>query len=99
MMSRVGLYVRTLRHLKPIQVFSRFKVPLPSWNCSNQVRLRLRTRAWTPPIPRPAAKTGRRRFRFLNQVRSLIALFARSDFSFPLIHSPLPASPRFSSGT
>src|SRR5690242_3316647 len=70
-MSRAGLYFRTLRHLKPIQVIGRLSPRGPCPSHTTDVRLRIRTGVWTPSIPRPDASTGGQRFRFLNEEREI----------------------------
>ncbi|MGI9073011.1 MAG: heparinase II/III family protein [Bryobacteraceae bacterium] len=65
------LYARTARHLKPVQIYSRF-LRHPKASDSNAVpTLRPVTGKWLHPIVKGTAQTGPNRFRFLNQEREI----------------------------
>jgi hypothetical protein len=64
------LYVRTVRHLKPIQIYSRFW-PRPRFRSPGLLPLRKAAGEWLPAIPKPTSQTGPNRFRFLNQEREI----------------------------
>jgi Heparinase II/III-like protein/Heparinase II/III N-terminus len=64
-------YARTIRHLQPLQIYSRFR-PRPSVrNVRKVARLRAVPGGWLQPVVKLPAQTGPNRFRFLNQEREI----------------------------
>lgn len=61
-------FFHTVRHLRPAQVFGRFRHRFirPAVNLSPAPELRCRVGRWVPPVGKPAAMVGEKRFRFLN---------------------------------
>src|SRR5258708_30747932 len=67
-------YARTIRHLQPVQIYSRLR-PRPSvWNVRKAARLRAVPGKWLQPVVKHPAQTGPDRFRFLNQEREIATL-------------------------
>ena len=64
-------YVRTIRYLRPIQIYSRFRRRPSPDNVYRIGQLRSMPTTWTPPITRCPAQAGRNRFRLLNQEREI----------------------------
>ena len=64
------LYIRTARHLEPVQIYSRFRLR-PRLDVAGPYQRRVITGQWTPPIAKRPAQTGPNRFRFLNQEREI----------------------------
>ena len=72
-MERVGLYVHTIRYLKPIQVFGRiwFWVHRPVVRATHAPPVRKRAGRWRQSPPKPRSLLSPSRFRFLNEEREL----------------------------
>jgi hypothetical protein len=70
-MENVGLYLRTLRHLKLRQVTYRLWRTKPRRIYSASPAVRTKTGIWTPSIPRAQAHLGGRRFQLLNEERDI----------------------------
>lgn len=72
-MTDIGLLWRTVRHLKPVQVYGRlwFRMKRVHPDLSPAPALRIRGGDWVPVPGRIASMTGPLRFRFLNEERSL----------------------------
>lgn len=66
--STPGLYWRTVRHLRPVQIYGRilFRLARPRPQTAPAPPLRTRTGVWRTPARRAASMTGPRSFRFLN---------------------------------
>jgi len=64
-------YVRTIRHLEPIQIYSRVcpRVALP--HTAVPAKLRPGSGPWAEPILRRTSQTAANRFRFLNEEREI----------------------------
>ena len=69
----VGTYYRTLRYLKPQQIFGRirFKLARPAVDLRPAPGLRARSPVWMAPASREPSMLGPTRFRFLNVERDL----------------------------
>lgn len=74
--STPGLYWRTVRHLRPVQIYGRilFRLARPRPQTAPAPPLRTRTGVWRAPARRAASMTGPRTFRFLNADGDLDAL-------------------------
>lgn len=72
-LSRIGLYARTLRHLKPVQLTNRVRRQLfrPGPDLSPPPARRDLNEIIAPWIARPDSVLGPLRFQFLNQTRDL----------------------------
>lgn len=73
MLGRAGTTWRTIRHLKPIQVYGRlwFKLVRPRVNLRSAPSPRLKAGAWTAPAQRSPSMMGPNLFRFLNEQGAL----------------------------
>ncbi len=67
---------RTVRHLRPVQVYGRlwFRLARPSLDLSTAPSLRKSAGGWQAPTQRPASVVAADRFCFLNEVGSLTEL-------------------------
>lgn len=72
----LGLYWRTVRHLRPVQIYGRilFRLARPRPQTTPAPPLRASTGVWRAPARRAASMIAPRRFRFLNVVGDLDAL-------------------------
>jgi uncharacterized heparinase superfamily protein len=68
MTASIETYYHTIRHLKPVQLYSRVLPRLPRRfdRASAAAVSRTREDRWIPPLRRPNRRTGPFRFRFLN---------------------------------
>jgi uncharacterized heparinase superfamily protein len=69
MPGRLGLYLHTLRYLKPVQIHGRlrFRLQRPRPDLRPAPALRRHNGPWTPVARRSASMLGPTRFRFLNE--------------------------------
>lgn len=69
------IYWRTIRHLRPVQIWGRlrFRLARPSVQVRAAPSVRERTGDWTPPAKRLASLVAARRFRFLGVERDVPA--------------------------
>jgi Heparinase II/III-like protein/Heparinase II/III N-terminus len=64
-------YARTVRHLEPVQIYSRFLPQLPARQPTYSPQWRPLKGRWLEPIRKGRAQTGPCRFRFLNLEREI----------------------------
>lgn len=71
--ANIGRLWRTVRHLRPVQVYGRlwFRLARPRADLSAAPPLRRQAGNWQAPARRPASLVGPDRFRFLNEAGSL----------------------------
>src|SRR6266702_3028005 len=69
--STILRYARTIRHLEPVQILTRFRRRPSARSVTKVARLRMVPGKWLQPIPRSRAQTGPNRFRFLNEEREI----------------------------
>lgn len=72
-MDQVRLYWHTLRYLRPIQVYGRLRLLLPSrrLDTSPPPARRAAPHQWLPPAPKPQRMIGPSSFQFLGEVAAL----------------------------
>ncbi len=72
-MTSASTYLRTLRHLKPVQVYGRLwhRLARPGLDRRPAPAARARVAPWQPPARRAASLEGATRVRFLNDAKDL----------------------------
>jgi len=80
-MSRIGLYLHTIRYLKPVQIFGRIYqyFPRPAGPQGGLPREQHHGRSWQQPHLRQASLLGPARFRFLNEEGDVLDAAAWND--------------------